>query len=215
MPNFRPSYRFEPDYTTEGRYYAHELVTWPSIFAGVAVAVSVGLLLNFVGTAIGAAAFNPFSFPADDEEMSVWAALYIIFAQFVAMQVGAYIAARAARFPDHFGGLLTGVVVWGAATVFAIVIAALGPLPANQVAMARMLELASSMREGVTGAEAADAEAAADAAATFAWLAAAFLAAGLAGAIAGGWLGAAHPKWDKRARHDFKSAGAYPTSREI
>jgi hypothetical protein len=211
----RFSYRFEPDYTIEGRHYAHELIAWPSILAGSITAIALGLLLNFVGTAIGASAFNPWSAPRHDDTISVAAALYIIFAQFVAMQAGGYVGARAARYPDHFGGFLTGVVVWAAATVFAIAVAGLGPAAMAQIGMARMMEATAALQNGATSAEAADAEAAADAAATFAWLAAAFLAAGLCGAIAGGWLGAVHPKWEKRPRYDQRS-GAFPTtSREI
>ena len=39
-------YTFEPDYTIEGRHYAHPLINWHAIIAGALVAIAVGFVLN-------------------------------------------------------------------------------------------------------------------------------------------------------------------------
>ena len=56
--------------------------------------------------------------------------------------------------------------------------------------------------EGASAGELATAEDTADVVATLSWWTFGALALGFAGAIAGGWLGAAHPKWEGRPRLD-------------
>ena len=102
-------YTFEPDYTTEGRHYAHQLINWHSIIAGALVAIAVGFVLNVLGLAVGASAFNPFEINSQDEAISIGGGLYVIFAQYVAFMLGGYVASRGARYPDHFGGALVGI----------------------------------------------------------------------------------------------------------
>jgi hypothetical protein len=53
------AYRFDPDYTIAGRHYAHPLIQWSTIIAGAVAAIAIGFLLNVLGLAIGASAFNP------------------------------------------------------------------------------------------------------------------------------------------------------------
>src|SRR5262245_60657400 len=118
------AYSFDPDYTIEGRHYAHPLITWPSIVAGAIVAISVGFLLNVVGLAIGAAAFNPYEINTQHDALTIGGGLYAIFAQFVAFQLGGYVSSRGARYPDHFGGLLQGSLVWALAVFVAVVLTA-------------------------------------------------------------------------------------------
>src|SRR5690606_752150 len=96
------SYRYDPDYTVRGRHYAHPLIDWPTIIAGVLVAVAIGFLLNMLGLAIGASAFNPYRLAAQDDVITIGGGLYVVFAQLVALQIGAYVSSRAARYPDHF-----------------------------------------------------------------------------------------------------------------
>jgi hypothetical protein len=200
------AYKFEADYTVQGRHYAHPLVSWSAIFAGAAVAVALGVVFNFAGAAVGAASFNPFDFESQEDTMTAGAALYAVFAQLVAFQIGAFVAARSAQYPDHFGGLLTGLLVWATATVFAVVLAALAASGGgNEQLAAQIADTAGDVRASVDSGDLAEAEAAADAIATLMWVAAAALALGLAGAVAGGWLGAHHPKWDTRPRHDDRT----------
>lgn len=200
-------YSFEPDYTTEGRHYAHPLLDWRSIFAGALVAIAFGFVLNVLGLAIGAAAFNPFDINAQDESISIGGGLYVIFAQFFAFQLGAYVATRGAMYPDHVGGALTGVTVWALAIFVAIVLAAWtaagassgDALPSGVAATIGELSDATDA-QGADPSALATAEDAADALSALAWWAAGAFGLGLAGAIAGGWLGAHHPNWEKRPR---------------
>jgi hypothetical protein len=200
-------YRFEPDYTTEGRHYAHPLIDWRSVVAGTLVAIAVGFVLNVFGLAVGASAFNPFDINAQDESISIGGGLYVIFAQFVAFQFGAYVATRGAMYPDHLGGALTAVTVWALAIFVAIVLATLttagassgDALPAGVAETVGELSDATDA-QGANPAALATAEDAADALAALAWWAAGAFGLGLAGAIAGGWLGAHHPSWETRPR---------------
>ena len=203
------AYRFEPDYTVSGRHYAHPIVQWPTVIAGAVAAIAIGFLLNVLGLAIGASAFNPYEINRQDEAISIGGGLYVIFAQFVAFQLGAYIASRGARYPDHFGGALTGFMVWAFALTFAVSLAALATsgavsgdaLPSGVAETIGELSDATD-GQGANASDLATAEDAADELAALSWWTVGALGLGLAGAIAGGWLGAHHPKWETRPRLD-------------
>lgn len=201
------AYSFEPDYTTSGRHYAHPLIQWPTIFAGAIAAIAIGFLLNVLGLAIGASAFNPYQINAQGETISIGGGLYVMFAQLVAFQVGAYIAARGSRYPDHFGGLLTGFMVWALAVAAAVTIAtfAAGQAVGGDALPSGVAETIGELSDatdgqGANAADLATAEDTADALAAISWWTVGALSLGLAGAIAGGWLGSHHPKWESRPR---------------
>jgi len=201
------AYRFDPDYTVAGRHYAHPLIQWPSVIAGTVAAIAIGFLLNMLGLAIGASAFNPYRINSQDEIISIGGGLYVIFAQLVAFQIGAYIASRGARYPDHFGGLLTGFLVWAFAVAVAVSLATFAAsgavsgdaLPSGVAETIGELSDATD-GQGANAADLATAEDAADAIAALSWWTVGALSLGLAGAVAGGWLGAHHPKWEGRPR---------------
>lgn len=214
------SYRYEPDYTVRGRHYAHPLIDWPTILVGVFVAISLGFLLNVLGLAIGASAFNPYRLASQEDVITVGGGLYVIFAQLAALQLGAYVASRAARYPDHFGGLLTGLTVWAVAVFVAIGVASFtaGAVSSGDAIPGGVAETVGELSDAATGdaasgAQLVTAEEAADALAALSWWTLASLGLGLAGAIAGGWLGAAHPKWEGRPRLD--DSRPYQTGPEI
>lgn len=197
------SYSFEPDYTTKGRHYAHSLVSWPSVAAGAVIAVALGAVLNLVGLAIGAAAFNPFAIERHEVAISIGGGLYVMFSQFVAFQLGGYIAARSAPYPDHFGGALTGVLTWALAVAFGVTIVAIessGGAGAN--AASRVFSAARDAHAGMSAGEAASTETSGDALSVLAWWGACAMLLGVSGAIAGGWIGAHHPDWKDRPRRE-------------
>lgn len=212
------AYRFDPDYTIAGRHYAHPLIQWPTIIAGAVAAIAIGFLLNMLGVAIGANAFNPYEINSQDETISIGGGLYVMFAQLVAFQFGAYIASRGSRYPDHFGGLLTGFMVWAFAVAVAVTLAtfaAAGAVSGDSLpsGVAETIGELSDATDG-QGANASDlatAEDTADALAALSWWTVGALSLGLAGSIAGGWLGAHHPKWEGRPRYD--EAVPYQTPR--
>ncbi len=203
------AYRFDPDYSIAGRHYAHPLIQWPTIIAGTVSAIAIGFLLNVLGVAVGASAFNPYQLDSQDNLISAGGGLYVIFAQLVAFQIGAYIAARGARYPDHFGGLLTGFLVWAFAVAVAVTLATFAAsgavsgdaLPSGVAETIGELSDATD-GQGANAAELATAGDTADALAALSWWTVGALSLGLAGAIAGGWLGSHHPKWEGRPRLD-------------
>lgn len=202
-------FQFDPDYTIAGRHYAHPLIQWPTIIAGGVAAIAIGFLLNVLGLAIGASAFNPFAINSQDETIGVGGGLYVIFAQLVAFQIGAYIAARGSRYPDHFGGLLTGFMVWAFAVAVAVSIAAFtaGAAVSSDALSSGVAETVGELSDATDGQGAnpgdlATAEDTADALAAVSWWTVGALSLGLAGAVAGGWLGSHHPKWEGRPRLD-------------
>lgn len=201
------SYRFDPDYTVSGRHYAHPLIIWPSIIAGAVAAIAIGFLLNMLGLAIGASAFNPYEINRQDEIIGVGGGLYAIFSQLVALQVGAYVAARGSQYPDHFGGLLTGFMVWAVSVFIAVVLAGwvAGAVSSGDALPSGVAETIGELSDatdgqGANAADLATAEDTADALAAVSWWTVGAFSLGLAGAVAGGWLGAHHPKWETRPR---------------
>ena len=189
--------------------YAHPLISWGAVIAGVVVAVALGALLNMLGLAIGATAANPWTMDSGDAKaFTLGGGLWLAFSSAVALQVGAFIAARAAKYPDHHKGLFQGLAVWGVAFVLAfagIGSSVGGVLHGGDVAAtayATAADDASGRPDGrVSDADAkAAAEQAADATASIAWWGVATMVLGAVGAIAGGRLGARHPVWHRRVR---------------
>jgi hypothetical protein len=175
-------------------------------------------VLNVLGLAIGASVFNPYQTLAHHESVGIAGGLYMIFAQFVAFEIAGYIAARSARFPDHFGGALNGFMVWALAVAAAAALATLaGSFAAGGADPEGAGRLLGAARHGLharTGDAALERVGdAAQALATISWWVVGALGLGLAGAIAGGWLGAHHPKWEQRPR--LEDRAAYKMGREI
>jgi hypothetical protein len=129
----------------------------------------------------------------EHEAISIGSGLYLIFAQLVAFQIGAYIATRGARFPDHFGGLLTGFLVWASAVVVAILIATFtaGATASGDAIPSGVAETVGELSDAIDGqgaaaSELATAEDTAAALATIAWWTAGALSLGLARSLADG-----------------------------
>lgn len=191
--------------------YSHPLIDWGSAIAGTLVAIAIGFVLLILGVAIGATAINPWQ--GASEQAPAWTiggGLWVIFSNLVALQVGAFIAVRAARWPDHHSGMLQGLVVWALAfTVAAGVLgfgvsgvlagADAGPDMASRAVDAAQMATgeATNAAETLTPAQV---DAAQDAAALTAWFAFATMILGAVGAVAGGKLGSAHPDWHARER---------------
>jgi hypothetical protein len=188
--------------------YAHPLISWGAVIAGVAVAIALGALLNLLGLAIGATAANPWTMDSGDAKaLTIGGGLWVAFSNAVALQVGAFIAARAAKYPDHHRGLFQGLAVWGVAFVlaFAGLGSSVGGLlhggDAAATAYATAADEVSGPDDRVSEADAkAAAEQTGDVTASLAWWGVATMLLGAVGAVAGGRLGARHPVWHRRAR---------------
>ena len=102
----------------------HTLISWPAIIVGAIVAAAVGAMLNLLGVALGAASFNPYDLDANDATaFSAAAGMWMAVANAAALFVGAAVASRAAKYPDHHKGALHGLGVWALAFMIALVIA--------------------------------------------------------------------------------------------
>ncbi len=189
--------------------YSHPLIDWGAAIAGTVVALAIGFTLLLLGVAIGATAMSPWqSASAQAPGWTVAGGLWIIFSNLVALQVGAFVAVRAARWPDHHTGMLQGLIVW--ALAFTIGAAVLGfgvsgilsgehGLSASRAVDVAQIATgeASHARETLTPDQV---DAVQDATAMAAWWAVGAMVLGAIGAVAGGRLGYAHPDWHARER---------------
>ena len=106
------------------RHPLHTLISWPAVIAGAIVAVAVGAMLNLLGAALGASAFNPYDFDGGNVgEFTAAAGMWMAFANAIALFVGGAVATRAAKYADHHKGALHGLAVWALAFLLAITIA--------------------------------------------------------------------------------------------
>ena len=106
------------------RHPLHTLISWPAVIAGAVVAVAVGAMLNLLGVALGASAFNPYDFDGGDASgFTAAAGMWMAFANAIALFIGGAVATRAAKYVDHHKGALHGLAVWALAFLLAITIA--------------------------------------------------------------------------------------------
>lgn len=106
------------------RHPLHTLISWPAVIAGAVVAVAVGAMLNLLGVALGASAFNPYDFDGGDASgFTAAAGMWMAFANAIALFIGGAVATRAAKYADHHKGALHGLAVWALAFLLAITIA--------------------------------------------------------------------------------------------
>lgn len=106
------------------RHPLHTLVSWPAVIAGAMVAVAVGAMLNLLGVALGASAYNPYDFDGGDASgFTAAAGMWMAFANAIALFIGGAVATRAAKYADHHRGALHGLAVWALAFLLAITIA--------------------------------------------------------------------------------------------
>jgi hypothetical protein len=186
--------------------YSHPLIDWGAAIAGTVVALAIGFALLVLGVAIGATAMNPWQ--GTSEQAPAWTiggGLWLIFSNLVALQIGAFIAVRSARWPDHHSGMLQGLLVW--ALSFTVAAGVLG-FGVSGVLDGVTADKAVDAAQAVTGEATraaeqltpAETDALQDAAALTAWWAFAMMIFGGVGAIAGGKLGSEHPDWHERDR---------------
>ena len=104
-------------------------VSWPAIFASLAVGISVMLLLTLAGVAVGVSAVDP----ADAGAITMGAATWQTISMLIAAVVGGYVAARLSGLRRTADGVLHGAVSWGATTLLyaALATTALGTLTAG------------------------------------------------------------------------------------
>jgi len=106
-------------------------ISWPAVFASLAVGISVMLLLTLAGVAVGISVVEP---GADSPRaITIGAATWQTISMLIAALVGGYVAARLSGLRRTADGVLHGAVAWGATTVLyaALATTALGTLTAG------------------------------------------------------------------------------------
>lgn len=106
-------------------------ISWPAIFASLAVGISVMLLLTLAGVAVGVSVVDP---GADSPRaITMGAATWQTISMLIAAIVGGFVAARLSGLRRTGDGVLHGAVSWGATTVLyaALATTALGTLTAG------------------------------------------------------------------------------------
>ncbi len=101
-------------------------VRWPAIFAGVAVGLSLHLVLMLVGIAAGLTALDQVAegdIGADGRSAGMMAAAWNGISMLIAAFVGGYVAARASGLRRTSDGVLHGVVSWAATTILTAILA--------------------------------------------------------------------------------------------
>lgn len=201
----------------------HVLVSWPAVLAGAVVAVAVGAMLNLLGVALGAGAFNPYDLDGGDVEgFAAAAGMWAVVANSVALFVGGAVASRAAKYADHHKGALHGLSVWAVAFLLAILMAS-GSAAVNSAGVAGGEVSRTAASETVIGealspdravgdqalvvpeTERVEAENTADNTATLAlWGFLTMLISGLA-AVFGGLYGARNHRWMTKAGLEGRS----------
>ncbi|NKN16300.1 PhnA-like protein [Rhizobium laguerreae] len=100
---------------------AFNKVSWGAVFAGVAVALVVQLLLNLLGAGIGAAAIDPAS---DDNPsattLSLSTATWFVVSGVIASFIGGYVSSRLSGRPVRSTGALHGVTSWAVTTLVVV-----------------------------------------------------------------------------------------------
>jgi hypothetical protein len=107
-------------------------LSWGAVFAGVSVALGVGILLHSLGLAAGLTAINPDN-PGSLRGVGIGTGIWTIIVPLIALFAGGFVAARTAGLIDRGTGALHGAVLWGLTTVagsllvWAAIASAIGP----------------------------------------------------------------------------------------
>ncbi len=94
-------------------------ICWSAVLAGVAIAVSVQLVLMMLGVASGVALANL----AVGETLSYGALMWASVSMLIAAFVGAYVAGRMSGLRRKIDGVLHGVISWAVSILLALILA--------------------------------------------------------------------------------------------
>lgn len=91
-------------------------ISWSAIFAGVALALVVSLILNLLGTAIGSASIDPMEEGNPLEGLGKGTAIWVVVSGIISMFIGGWIAGRLAQRE----GALHGLLVWATTSLITL-----------------------------------------------------------------------------------------------
>lgn len=91
-------------------------ISWSAIFAGVALAMVVSLILNLLGTAIGSASIDPMQEGNPLDGLGKGSAIWVVVSGIISLAVGGWIAGRLAQRE----GALHGLLVWATSSLITL-----------------------------------------------------------------------------------------------
>jgi hypothetical protein len=119
----------------EGAPAMRPQMSWGAVLAGAVVALAVGLMLDALGTAIGATTVDATARATPSAStFGIGAAVWLGLANLIGLASGGYVAARLSGTADNTDGTLHGLAVWG--TAFLISAILLGNLVSGIVSTA-------------------------------------------------------------------------------
>jgi hypothetical protein len=89
-------------------------ISWGAVFAGAVVAITVGVMLNVLGLAVGATTIDP-AVPGDTPSASTLgttSGIWLVVANLIGLGIGGWAAARLSGTTDGTDGMLHGLSVW-------------------------------------------------------------------------------------------------------
>lgn len=95
-------------------------ISWGAIFAGVAIALSIQLLLNLLGLGIGASTINVRQGDTPGSGLAVGAGVWFAVSALLSLFAGGWAAGRLAGVPNREDGLLHGFTTWSVTTIATI-----------------------------------------------------------------------------------------------
>ena len=107
-------------------------ISWPAIFGGTAAALAISVILTALGSGFGLSAASPLSDNGPSaKSLTIFAAVWLIVAQWIAGGVGGYLTGRLRTkwvgTHDHevfFRDTAHGFVMWAVATIIGVVVLA-------------------------------------------------------------------------------------------
>lgn len=95
-------------------------ISWGSILAGVAVALSLQLLLNLLGIGIGASTINPGQGDTPGSGLAIGAGIWFALSALISLFCGGWAAGRLSGDPDSRDGMLHGFTTWSLTTILTL-----------------------------------------------------------------------------------------------
>jgi hypothetical protein len=110
-------------------------VSWGAIIAGALVAISVGVMLNVLGVAVGATTVDAVSRETPSaSSFGIGAGIWLLLSNLIGLAIGGYTAARLSGTSDGMDATLHGLGVW--ATAFLVSAVLLGNVVAGTASSA-------------------------------------------------------------------------------
>lgn len=106
--------------------FAEKRASWGAIIAGVAVALSVQVILAVLGVAIGASVINPLYEVDPVEGFGIGAGIYFVMSAILSVLAGGYVAGALSRIQERRNRTLHGLATWALITLVSVLLLATG-----------------------------------------------------------------------------------------